>query len=957
MRCFGWSYRGGLGRFVQGVMAVMNGIPAVGTAAIAWLVTACVVGAVPRTASAACGDESHLQQAPDELEKLRAMLEQAGPDGKDARTAAVERLLGMRRREAHQILQAQLLRQDDGDGVRILICEGLQRHLVGNPSAQFGGLVDPERRRILTEYLRVLAPSWRGASATTEDADPLRNAARAALQRVPARELDTSARVLLAEPDVVQRVAVLRCLADMQQTLFTTTIAEYLQAIEPEVRIGARDALQLLTCHDEPIATKAQFDAWFARFGSMRYVDLVERAARLGTAPLTSVRDALARLRVDAAREVVRAHVSRTPGIDWAAVQAKVVVDEPGVLDACLELLQQALPDAPLTDDGGVARQGFCRALLQRFRQTAPDQVQRRSRLLEVAAYLGRAEDGELATELVALLLAQLDGTGDVDTRLAALRGLRRFPSVETRGKLVACARQMFEDPAPARAELTTILATLGSRAAPRWSAPSAGDPDHQTWLALVTDLCRSDPALELREAALELAQTVTATDQRVPEVFRLLCDLVRDQGLGTRFRATCAIHLQGWRNEATVAVAWVQAEQELLRDAAPELRQLAAESLGRLTESIDPRRSEWMASTIMVLRERLPAETEPAVQRAMVDCLQVCGREPQMPEKAIGALRMVLANTNGPMPTERLEPLLQALATIAADPHADRGQWLAACQPLIHNRKRQSLRLVLQSHAAAEMAKDVVSADGGIASRASQAMVVLIETALLKPPREAWSSSEELMREARDVRAAFAALDTLDEALRPDEPKHRLLRLEVDLAAGKHQDVVQRAGIWLANGGNTGAGNGTGGANGSGNSPDRKQVTVEDANRMRLLMAEAQLALGKADAARKLIDERGAEPQPDPAVLDLEFRVARALVATDPAGAVALFERALRGTPVDDPTFRVRLLEWTQHRLRFDPEQRADTLREAAKYANLFASPDCPPDLRNQFDQLRAQR
>src|SRR5690349_20533921 len=166
-------------------MVVRNGIPAASTAAFAWLATACVVAALPRTAHAFAVDDTGVQQTPDELEKLRAQLEQAEPDGKDARTAAVERLLNMRRREAHQILQQHLLRQDDGDGVRILILEGLQRQLVAAPSAQFGGVVDPERRRILTEYARVLAPLWRRASITVDDSDPLRNAARAALQRVP----------------------------------------------------------------------------------------------------------------------------------------------------------------------------------------------------------------------------------------------------------------------------------------------------------------------------------------------------------------------------------------------------------------------------------------------------------------------------------------------------------------------------------------------------------------------------------------------------------------------------------------------------------------------------------------------------------------------------------------------------------------------------------------------------
>src|SRR5436190_3409895 len=102
----------------------------------------------------------------------------------------------------------------------------------------------------------------------------------------------------------------------------------------------------------------------------MRYLDILELRARAGTAPLIAAKEKLAQERVERAREVVRAHVSRTPGIDWAAVQAKVIVEDPKVLDACLEVLQQTLPNAPLTDDSAPARQEFCRALLQRFRQT-----------------------------------------------------------------------------------------------------------------------------------------------------------------------------------------------------------------------------------------------------------------------------------------------------------------------------------------------------------------------------------------------------------------------------------------------------------------------------------------------------------------------------------------------------------------------------------------------------------
>ena len=44
-----------------------------------------------------------------------------------------------------------------------------------------------------------------------------------------------------------------------------------------------------------------------------------------------------------------------------------------------------------------------------------------------------------------------------------------------------------------------------------------------------------------------------------------------------------------------------------------------------------------------------------------------------------------------------------------------------------------------------------------------------------------------------------ISALDALPEADRPDRGSHRLLRLAVELAAGKPQEVVQRATAWLA--------------------------------------------------------------------------------------------------------------------------------------------------------------
>jgi hypothetical protein len=180
----------------------------------------------------------------------------------------------------------------------------------------------------------------------------------------------------------------------------------------------------------------------------------------------------------------------------------------------------------------------------------------------------------------------------------------------------------------------------------------------------------------------------------------------------------------------------------------------------------------------------------------------------------------------------------------------------------------------------------------------------------------------------------------------------HRVLRLEVDLAGGKPQEVVQRATAWLA-----ANGNGNPGAtptNGNGAHPNGAHA-ADYLDRMRVLAAEAQFALGRADAAAKLLAERGPEAPVDATIVDLMSRIARALAPTDAVRAVPLFEQAMRATATEDPAFRRRLLDWMQHRLKQDPQSRESVVREASKHAALFEAEDCPPELRAQFEQLRS--
>lgn len=878
-----------------------------------------------------------------DLARLREMLGRAGPDGRDARESAVARLLGMSDPAAHRLLQEFLLRREDPDRVRETILAALQRHVLGGSKEWFGGASDEVRRQVLAGYLDALAPLWHEPGLAIDDMNdnPVRAAARRCLQRVPVRELEVAARHLLATADAETKVEVLRCLADMQQILLAQTVAEFLEAREEAVRLQARRSLQLLTYHDEEFQTKAQFLAWHERFGDLRYVDLAERAARLGPRPLERMREELARMRVDAARDFVRAHTVRTPGIDWAAIQSRTMVDDPAVLDACLELLQQSLADGLPADDQALPRQALCRAVLQRFRQVAPEQIRRRALLLEVAAYLCRSEEIELAGEVTTLVLAQLEAP-EVELQVAALRGLRRFPNLETRTRLVRHATKLLQRGDEAREQLLATLGTLSSRATPRWTAPLPNDPDKAEWLALVDAACRTASDPEVRRVGLALAQVLDSSEQRVPELFRLLLDLVKDSSQDTKFRSTCLIQLRGWRSQDGVAEQWVAAMHELLKDPADDLRLQAVDSLVRLPESVDPRRLEWIAATTSVLRDRIQVEQNATVLRSLVNCLLACGREPQTSANAIGALNTLLSDLGNASPADkelRLEPLLQALATIAAGPHAERGQWIRACRQLLQFEKRQSLRLVLQSHGAADLARLVGSEDAAQAGPARQAMGLLIRTALLKPAKEAWSSTPELQQEARDVRVAFGALDTVDEQHRLEEPVHRLLRLEVELASGKFPEVVQRATVWLANGGSA---------------PARVPFAAADLDRVRVLAAEAQLALNKPDAAARLLGELGTQPATDPGILDLQSRIARSLFATDKATALALLAATWKATLPEDPAFRSRLLEWMQFHVRRSPEARDELVQTSDAFVHLFANGDCPPEQRQTFEQLR---
>lgn len=879
----------------------------------------------------------------DEIAKLRADLRTPGADGRVTREGAVERLLGMPESRAHVVLSQELQSDDDPDGVRATILRGLERHLLAADAQQFGGAPTEVREQIFGAYLRAVVRWW--GDDRPERYRALRRRAREALMLVPVLELERVAGQYLAVEEN-DAPALFACIADLQNLYLGRVIANQLENDDARIQRAARAALRLLTFRETDFEARQEFMTWLEQNSDTDYTDLAEQAARSSSRRVADV----LRQRDDAlvmrSRDVVLAYADSNP-VNWSAIRKEVLVADQTIAEACLDALRGVLADR-LPPVGTPARHEFCKGLLTRWRNLPANRQHLRALLLEVAAYVTRPDETELATEIQNGLILQLDRK-DSQVRLAALRGLRRFPSTETRRVIVAHARRAVDEGAPAVPLIEAALAALSARTPPRWFAPGPDDPDKQEWIDLVRAIWLQPTLANLRDQALTLALAPAAigengAEQRVPEVFDLLLKFAQDVRLDSRFRVSCIFGLRTWNYAAGIERRHA-ALAALLADAEVDVRLQAASSLGKL-HKVRP------AATVEALRTRLAEETQVPVYEALVEALIACGREPQMPEVAIGAIRTVLADLRqeGALPEAHLfrqQKLLPALFQIAGERGAADGPWLAACDELLAFEERTMARDLLgRIHSAIDLAGNVESADGRVASRARWAMQLIIRTALLKPADVWWGSSEELKSEANEVHIAFGTLNKpkVPASDRLDGPEHRVLFLEVELVGSNYGEVVERAGAWLAE-------RPANAPNGAAAAPTFRP---EQKDRIRLLAADAQLGLSKPAQAAVMLKVIDPKRRLGPRELTVFDRAGRALLETDPATAVALLDRARQATATDDPAFRQRLLEWASAALTLDPNGKNRILTEVEKHAALFTGEDCPADLRKRFQSLR---
>lgn len=884
----------------------------------------------------------------DLVERLRADLARPGPDGAEARGAAIERLLSMAEVRAHEVLMERLADTEDRDRVRAAVLQALARRLVNPADLVFGerqqGL--ELRRRLVRAYAAALVRFWRGEAdgdGLLPD-DPLRAEARRCIVRMPVLALADGLRDVAVDPaaEMDLRVAALRAAADAQNLELANLLAEFVGAAEPQLRTASRAALRLLTFAERDFTSLEQVQGWFAKLGERDYFDLAEESAREVGLRLLRKQEELEKVSREAAAEYVRAVTERRERIDWAAVQARTLGGDAATTRACLDQLRETIVDLPGGDDSQ-ARLAFARALLERYRKDRDVPNAPRARMLEVAAYLCRPSETELAAELATELRTQL-GTDDQELQLAALRGLRRYPSPEARADVVRLAAgTLLRQPEIPMAVLAQALQTLGAGES-SWRAPVDTASDKGAWLQLLRDVATGPFSRERRNAAIAVAMLPDRDGKRVPQVFDLLLEIARDTTKEPSYRTSSLVKLMDWRDQEVRADELVRELTQLLADPERDVRQHAAETLTNLPEANQNLKKAWIKAIKDALRERLRLEDNKRVLESLLGCLHACSQEPGSSEVVIGTLNDVLEAIGFPVPAEdqeRVDQLLAALMKIAADQQrSSKGQqWLGACDMLLRHKQRKFLRHVLANQNAILLAQQLGSGDPSIVDRAQRAMRLVLLAADLKPPELSWTQSEELRREAGEVRDAFDALGPgarLPASL--DEPRFRLMRLEVMVATGNTQKAIELADGHLK----------------AAPAPDKPPLDAAALDTVRMLAAEALLLERKVDeaAARaSLIDRERAK---DPRALRLYDAIGGAyMAANQPARALAWLRQAVDGTRDDQPEYRARLVALWQARVGADPAERAAVKTEIEQKATLFDL-DCPEQLKEAVNRLK---
>lgn len=867
------------------------------------------------------GEEEHIA-------RLREKLSQPGPGAaQKARQDAVNELLSMKNHAAHAVLVEALRRREGPAGLREFVLARLAERLANSLDPVFGAK-NPDveaRAKLLAVYLPVLARLALGDAAIAGEGAPaatLQRGARECLLAMPGLvRLRAFSRVLRGDGADGKEVLV-RAAGTCRDLGLVPLLGEYLE--HPALGDHARTALQRLTLHPGGFSSKAELQAWLEKHRDESYQDLLEAAA-------WRAQEREARLRADRDEsvrrlmlELIESWVDREP-VRWKKIQSIVTADDPpGILEASLERLRDLLVRRESPGGEGAERLAFWKQLNERL---ARARGRTRALLLEVSAYLVAPGDAEERQAVHEALLAALEDR-DPDVRLAAVRGLARFPGSASMTAVLRAAQA-----ARAKRERTFLAAAMETLQAKDWTAPGPEDPVLAIWTRVLRDVL-TDAELDrsLRQSVLRVLDRRDAAGKRVGEALDLLLAFVGDPSQTAVLRDAALEQLANY-TDADVSRADRYVDQLAARLADPDksVRMRAATLIARIPATpIKERVEPWTIEVLHAAAERLLAEPEEAVVKTLVESLKQIAATGSKPETVMARFFGVVEKL-AEMPAEkraawRQHLVVDGLTILASTKGVAPIAWVRAGEVLLSLGERDAVRRILTRQDPTSV--EVDPRDPKTLEVARRALRLTLATALRKPVDRRW---HELEDEARQVAAAFEALERLGGL--PEDPTTALLRLEVLAALGRHERVVALAST-LAR---------------------RAPAAKEEIGRAALLAAGAELARDRLDQARAWLG-RVVVNGNLAAVLDLQERLAARYLARGQAAVAAeILREVVERTAAGSPVHLRRVLLLARSRLQAEPEARAAVLELLEAHAAAFRSEATPAELREEFAALLA--
>ncbi len=866
----------------------------------------------------------------DEIAKLREALRQPGSEGRRGREMAVNQLLSMKDAAAHDLLCESLSRGGDEDGLSLFILTALGSRFGNSFDGVFGtkNTDAAGRAALIGQYVgAILGPveDW-----TKDGEGRLRVHARHCLLALSTADRVPAFETILQGDDAPLRVQAIAAAARCRDLNLAQLLADFIE--HPVLAEHVRSALLGLTFRN--FTSKQEFADWFEK-NEWTYLDLLENANRSGQKALAAEQTARNRAQMELTLLLLDALVERDP-VDWERVREQLLkTDPPGILGSGLARLRDLLAAKEKTSGVAADRLKLLADLSKRLEN--PSSATEHASLLEVSAYLvapGETEQLALVHERLLAALGAKEGTHAEGLKLAALRGLSRFPSAEGSRAAVLGVLQA----AHSARNLDTLKEALAVLHAKNWAAPAAGVPERNLWVPQLSRiLFDTDLDRAYRQEALRVLNLGDDQKKRVPEVFDALLLLVRKDGQDSVLRMAALSQLAGFTvGDEERADQYVAELAQRLSDPDTGVRGRAAKLIDALPASGNAAKLEtWQLQILNQVKPRLVVEPDENVLRELVASVKRLADKMGKPENAVVRVAIAVEEFAALPPEKRAEAfrreaLVDGLTVLASKQGVQPMLWVRAGEALHRLGDRQNLRRILARHKPSALKAPAV--DPEIVNRA---MLLVLHTAALAGPLD-WAKNAE---EAGQALAAFDRL-VAAKAL-PAEPALSALRIEIHAGRGEHGKLLEVIAGLSADGGET--------------------LSLPMARRVAFLKAQSLLALAKPSEAAVALPGAFANGQTPSAVHELQEAIVRSLIDKKDkksyAQAVPLLESLVAKTPEDTALHLTRVLLLARAKFDADPvEGRADALKLLDAKRTLFDAKSVSEKAKQGYAALRAR-